>query len=90
MRRLGFEQLEQRKLLAATVIIGGTIWVANVDGLSGNVPVRGIQVHAWIGDNQNYSPDPTGDPAAGLNGPPGGAFFPMHIPRTLASTSSCC
>jgi hypothetical protein len=67
-RRLRIEGLESRRLLTI-VSIGGVIDVSNFPGATGDVPVRGIDVHAWIGDNNVYNPNPNpSNPAAGLNG----------------------
>jgi hypothetical protein len=81
LRRLGFEQLEKRELLTV-VSISGYIHISNLGqsmGATANVPVRGVHVHAWIGDNANYNSNPTGNPSAGLNGTgPGGTSFDAY------------
>jgi hypothetical protein len=67
-RRLFVEELEQRRLLAGGVIIvDGTISVLDLVASTRDVPVRGIHVHAWLGDNKDYNPNPTKDRSAGLN-----------------------
>jgi len=65
-RYLRIEELESRRLLTI-VSIGGVIDVSNFPGATGDVPVRGIHVHAWIDGNNFYNPNPTKNPAAGLN-----------------------
>jgi len=50
-RRLGIEPLERRELLTTGIcMISGTISASNLVASTGNVPVRGIQVRAWIGN----------------------------------------
>ena len=74
-RRLRIEELESRRLLTI-VSIGGVIDVSNFPGATGDVPVRGIHVHAWIGDNNVYNPNPNpSNPAAGLNGTGSGGVY---------------
>ena len=54
------------------IAIGGTIAVSGLVGSPDNVPVRGIHVHAWIGDKRDYNPNP-GNSSQGQNGTgPGG------------------
>ena len=80
-RRLAVEPLECRRLLSTNMImINGTIAVSNLACASqgSNVPVRGIHVHAWIGDNATYNNDPA-NTAEGLNGTgPGGVYNDVY------------